>query len=222
MAKQKIKVIREEMLQVANNVAQEKSIDKDSVFEAMELALEKSARVKYGFERDIRVNINRENGDIKLSSYLEVVENLNEEEQAKQITLQEATKIKKDIKIGEYIIKDLPPIELGRVAAQNAKGVIIQKVREADKSRQYSEYKDKIGEIAVGVVKRTEFGNLIVDLGKNEAIIKREELIPRETFKNGDRVRSYIYDVKEDVKGYQIFFKNTPRISILSFYTRSS
>ncbi len=209
MAKQKIKVIREEMLQVANNVAQEKSIDKDSVFEAMELALEKSARVKYGFERDIRVNINRENGDIKLSSYLEVVENLNEEEQAKQITLQEATKIKKDIKIGEYIIKDLPPIELGRVAAQNAKGVIIQKVREADKSRQYSEYKDKIGEIAVGVVKRTEFGNLIVDLGKNEAIIKREELIPRETFKNGDRVRSYIYDVKEDIKGYQIFLSRT-------------
>jgi len=209
MAKQKIKVIREEMLQVANNVAQEKSIDKDSVFEAMELALEKSARVKYGFERDIRVNINRENGDIKLSSYLEVVENLNEEEQAKQITLKEAIKIKKDIKVGEYIVKDLPPIELGRVAAQNAKGVIIQKVREADKSRQYTEYKDKIGEIAVGVVKRTEFGNLIVDLGKNEAIIKREELIPRETFKNGDRVRSYIYDVKEDVKGYQIFLSRT-------------
>ena len=209
MAKKKIKVIREEMLQIANNVAQEKSIDQDSVFEAMELALEKAARVKYGFERDIRVSINRDSGDIKLNSYQEVVEKLTEEEQAKQITLDEAKKIRPEIITGEFIIKELPPIDLGRVAAQNAKGVIIQKVREADKSRQFNEYKDKIGEIAVGVVKRTEFGNLIVDLGKNEAIIKREELIPREAFKNGDRVRSYIYDVKEDVKGYQIFLSRT-------------
>ena len=195
MAKQKIKVIREEMLQVANNVAQEKSIDKDSVFNAMEMALEKAARVKYGFERDIRVVIDRETGDIKLNSYLEVVDVLSEELQAKQITLDEASKIQSKISIGEFIITELPPLDLGRVAAQNAKGVIIQKVREADKSRQYIEYKDKVGEIAIGIVKRTEFGNLIVDLGKTEAIIKREELIPRETFKNGDRVRSYIYDV---------------------------
>ena len=209
MAKQKIKVIREEMLQVANNVAQEKSIDKDSVFGAMEMALEKAARVKYGFERDIRVSINRDTGDINLSSYLEVVETFSEEEQARQIIIDEAKKIQPDISVGEYIIKELPPIDLGRVAAQNAKGVIIQKVREADKSRQFGEYKDKVGEIAVGVVKRTEFGNLIVDLGKNEAIIKREELIPRETFKNGDRVRAYIYDVKEDLKGYQIFLSRT-------------
>ncbi|MDC0037202.1 transcription termination factor NusA [Alphaproteobacteria bacterium] len=209
MAKQKIKVIREEMLQVANNVAQEKSIDKDSVFEAMEMALEKAARVKYGFERDIRVTVNRENGDINLNSYIEVVETLSEENQVNQIILEEAIKINPEIKIGEFIIKKLPQIDLGRVAAQNAKGVIIQKVREADKSRQYSEYKDKVGEIAIGVVKRTEFGNLIVDLGKSEAIIKREELIPREAFKNGDRVRSYIYDVKEDVKGYQIFLSRT-------------
>jgi len=218
MAKQKIKVIREEMLQVASNVAQEKSIDKDSVFEAMELALEKAARVKYGFERDIRVQINRENGDIKLNSYLEVVENLSEEIQAKQITFEEAKIIQPNIEIGEFIIKELPPIDLGRVAAQNAKGVIIQKVREADKSRQYNEYKDKVGDIAVGVVKRTEFGNLIVDLGKSEAIIKREELIPRETFKNGDRVRAYIYDVKEDIKGYQIFLSRThPQFLALLF-----
>ena len=209
MAKQKIKVIREEMLQVANNVAQEKGIDKDSVFEAMEMALEKAARVKYGFERDVRVQINRDNGDIKLNSYLEVVDSLREEEQAKQITFEEAKKIKPNINVGEFIIKELPPIDLGRVAAQNAKGVIIQKVREADKSRQFGEFKDKIGEIVVGVVKRTEFGNLIVDLGKSEAIIKREELIPRETFKNGDRVRAYIYDVKEDIKGYQIFLSRT-------------
>ena len=209
MAKQKIKVIREEMLQVANNVAQEKNINQDDVFSAMEQALEKSARVKYGMERDIRVNINRDTGDIKLESYLKVVEKYSEEEQAREILHSDAIKIKKTIKIDEYIIKELPPLELGRVAAQNAKGVIIQKVREADKTKQYDEYKDKVGEIAVGIVKRVEFGNFIIDLGKSEAIIKREELIPRETFKNGDRVRAYIYDVKSDLKGYQVFLSRT-------------
>ncbi len=197
------------MLQVATNVAQEKNIDQDSVFLAMEQALEKSARVKYGNEIDIRVLIDRATGDIKLNSYLEVVEEINEELQSRQILLNDAVKIKPDIKLGEHIIKELPPIELGRVAAQNAKGVIIQKVREADKSKQYEEYKDKIGEVAVGIVKRVEFGNLIIDLGKSEAIIKREELIPRETFKNGDRVRAYIYEVKNDVKGYQVFLSRT-------------
>ncbi len=209
MAKQKIKVIREEMLQVANNVAQEKNINQDDVFMAMEQALEKSARVKYGMERDIRVNINRDTGDIKLESYLKVVDNYSEENQAREILIDDALKIKKDAKIDEFIVKDLPPLELGRVAAQNAKGVIIQKVREADKSKQYEEYKDKVGEIAVGIVKRVEFGNLIIDLGKSEAIIKREELIPRETFKNGDRVRAYIYEVKNDLKGYQVFLSRT-------------
>ncbi len=219
MAKQKIKVIREEMLQVANNVAQEKSIDKEAVFEAMEQALEKAARVKYGTERDIRVSINKDTGDINLNSYLEVVEIFSEEEQAKQILLEDAKKIKEDTKVGDFIIKELPPIDLGRVAAQNAKGVIIQKVREADKSRQYEEYKDKLGEIAIGIVKRIEFGNLIIDLGKSEAIIKREELIPRETFKNGDRVRAYIYDVREDLKGYQVFLSRThPQFLAKLFY----
>ena len=209
MAKQKIKVIREEMLQVANNVAQEKNINQDDVFMAMEQALEKSARVKYGLERDIRVNINRDTGDIKLESYLKIVDIYSEEDQSREILLSDALKINKNAKIGEYIIKELPPLELGRVAAQNAKGVIIQKVREADKTKQYEEYKDKVGEIAIGIVKRVEFGNFIVDLGKNEAIIKREELIPRETFRNGDRVRAYIYDVKNDLKGYQVFLSRT-------------
>ena len=209
MAKQKIKVIREEMLQVASNVAQEKNINQDDVFSAMEQALEKSARVKYGSERDIRVNINRDTGDIKLESYLKVVDNFSEDEQVREILIEDAIKIKKNVKIDDYIVKELPPIELGRVAAQNAKGVIIQKVREADKSKQYEEYKDKVGEIAVGIVKRTEFGNFIIDLGKSEAIIKREELIPRETFKNGDRVRALIYDVKNDLKGYQVFLSRT-------------
>ncbi len=196
------------MLQVANNVAQEKNIDQESVFSAMEEALEKSARVKYGNERDIRVKIDRNTGDINLKSYLTVVESYSDE-QAKEILIDDAKKIQSDISVGEMITKDLPPIDLGRVAAQNAKGVIIQKVREADKSKQYEEYKDKIGEIAIGIVKRIEFGNLIVDLGKSEAIIKREELIPRETFKNGDRVRAYIYEVKNDIKGYQVFLSRT-------------
>ena len=209
MAKKKYNVIREEMLQVASNVAQEKNIDQDAVFSAMEKALEKSARVKYGQDIDIRISINRETGDIKLNSYLEVVDQINEEMQSRQILLEDAKKIDPNISLGEFIIKELPPIELGRVAAQNAKGVIIQKVREADKTNQYEEYKDKIGEIAVGIVKRIEFGNLIIDLGKSEAIIKREELIPRETFKNGDRIRAYIYEVKNDVKGYQVFLSRT-------------
>ncbi len=209
MAKKKINVIREEMLQVASNVAQEKNINQDSVFEAMEQALEKAARVKYGYETDVRVSIDRNTGDIKLNSYFEVVEEIEEEKQSRQILIDEAKKLNPNINVGEFYIKELPQIELGRVAAQNAKGVIIQKVREADKSNQYEEYKDKVGEIAVGIVKRIEFGNLIVDLGKSEAIIKREELIPRETFKNGDRVRSYIYEVKNDIKGYQVFLSRT-------------
>ena len=152
MAKKKYNVIREEMLQVASNVAQEKNIDQDSVFSAMEEALEKAARVKYGQEIDIRISIDRSTGDIKLNSYLEVVANIEEEFQSRQILLEDAKKTNPDIGLGEFITKELPPIELGRVAAQNAKGVIIQKVREADKSNQYEEYKDKVGEIAVGIV----------------------------------------------------------------------
>ena len=209
MANKKFNVIREEMLQVANNVAQEKNIDQDAVFLAMEQALEKAARVKYGQEIDIRISIDRSTGDIKLNSYLEVVNEIDEELQSRQILLDDAKKINPHINLSEFIVKELPPIELGRVAAQNAKGVIIQKVREADKSKQYEEYKDKVGEIALGIVKRVEFGNLIIDLGKSEAIIKREELIPREAFKNGDRVRAYIYEVKNDVKGYQVLLSRT-------------
>ena len=208
------------MLQVANNVALEKNIEKDEVFEAMESALEKAARVKYGHLRDIRVGIDRDTGDISLNSFLKVVDEIDPEEEQNQILINDALKINSQINIGEFITKPLPPFDFGRVAAQNAKGVIIQKVREADKSKQYDEYKDRVGEIAVGIVKRTEFGNLIVDLGKSEAIIKREELIPRETFKNGDRVRSYIYDVKEDTKGYQVFLSRTHPQFLAKLFTQ--
>ena len=209
MAKQKIKVIREEMLKVASDVAREKNLDQEEVFSAMENALEKAARVKYGQDRDIRVSINKLNGDIELNSYLEVVEKVELENEKNQISLKDAQKINLEITLGEFIKEKLPPFDFGRVAAQNAKGVIIQKVREADKSKQFNEYKDKVGEIVVGVVKRIEFGNVIVDLGKGEALLRREELIPREVFKNGDRVRSYIYDVREDSKGYQVFLSRT-------------
>jgi len=220
MAKQKIKVIREEMLQVAAAVAQEKNLDIEEIFSAMEQALEKAARVKYGQDKDIRVTINRESGDIELNSYTEVVENIDIENEKNQISLKEATKINSKITIGEFLKTQLPPFDFGRVAAQNAKGVIIQKVREADKSKQYEEYKDKISEIAIGVVKRIEFGNVIVDLGKSEAILRREELIPRETFKNGDRVRSYIYDVKQDSKGYQVFLSRTHPQFLAKLFTQ--
>ena len=209
MAKQKIKVIREEMLQVANNVALEKNIEIDEVFYAMEQALEKAARIKYGLDRDIRVKIDRDTGDINLGSYLKVVETINVEDEKNQILLKDAKKINSNIAVDEFIIEKLPPFDFGRVAAQNAKGIIIQKIREADKSRQYKEFNDRVGEIVLGVVKRSEFGNFIIDLGKGEGIIKREELIPRESFKNGDRIRSYIYDVREDSKGYQIFLSRT-------------
>lgn len=204
-----MKVIREEMLQVANDVAKEKNLDNSEIFFAMEQALEKAARVKYGQDRDIRVSIDRENGDIELNSYLEVVEAVDLENEKNQLSLKEATKIKPNIVIGEFIKEKLPPFDFGRVAAQNAKKVIIQKVREADKSKQYIEYKDKVGELSTGTVKRVEFGNVIVDLGKGEAIMRREELIPREAFKSGDRVKSYIYDVKQDSNGYQIFLSRT-------------
>tara|TARA_B100001123_G_C15335308_1_gene1032605 strand:- start:3319 stop:4857 length:1539 start_codon:yes stop_codon:yes gene_type:complete len=209
MIKKKIKVIREEMLQVAANVAREKNLDDKEIFSAMEQALEKAARVKYGQDRDIRVTIDRENGDIKLNSYLQVVEKVNIEDEKNQISLKEAKKINPNILIDEFVIEKLPPFDFGRVAAQNAKGVIIQKVREADKSKQYQEFKDKVGELAIGIVKRIEFGNVIVDLGKGEALLRREELIPREVFKNGDRIRSYIYDVRQDTKGYQVFLSRT-------------
>ena len=197
------------MLQVAEAVARDKNIEKSTVFDAMEEALKKVAKSKYGQARDIRVSIDRETGNISLNSYKTVVDKIDSEEEENQITLNEAIKKNPDIKLGENIKNELPLFDFGRVAAQIAKGVIFQKVREADKARQFNEYKDRLGEIAIGIVKRLEFGNVIVDLGKAEGIIKREEIIPRENFKNGDRVRSYIYDVKEDSKGSQIFLSRT-------------
>ncbi len=210
MVDNKNKIIREEMLLVAETVAKEKNIEKVIVFQAMEEALQKVAKSKYGQARDIRVSIDQDSGDISLNSYKTVVEKItSEEEEENQITLKKAKKINPDIILGETIKSELPLFDFGRVAAQIAKGVIFQKVREADKERQYNEYKDKLEQIAIGIVKRIEFGNVIIDLGKAEAILKREEIIPRENFKNGDRVRAYIYDVRQDSKGPQIFLSRS-------------
>jgi len=196
-----------ELLQVADAVAREKSIDRDQVLEAMEQAIQKAGRSKYGHEHDIRARIDRKTGDIHLMRYLEVVENV--ENEITQITLDEARRTKKDAKFGDFLTDELPPIDFGRIAAQTAKQVIVQKVREAERERQYNEYKDRIGEIVNGLVKRVEYGNVTVDLGRAEAILRRDELLPREHFKNGDRVRAYIYDVRKEQRGPQIFLSRT-------------
>ena len=198
---------RPEILMVADAVAREKNIDREDVFEAMEQAIQKAGRSKYGFEHDIRVNINRKTGAITLARYRAVVDVI--ENETTELTLKEAQRINPDIKVGEFIVDQLPPIDFGRIAAQTAKQVITQKVRDAERNKQYEEYKERIGTIINGTVKRIEFGNVIVDIGKTEAILRRDEIIPREKFKNGDRVRAYVLDVRRENRGPQIFLSRT-------------
>ncbi len=198
---------RLELLQVADAVAREKSIDREEVLEAMEEAIQKAARTKYGQEHDVRAQIDRKTGDIRLARYVEVAEEI--ENEVTQITLDVARAKKSDAEIGEFLIDPLPPIDFGRIAAQTAKQVIVQKVRDAERQRQYAEYKDRIAEIVNGMVKRVEFGNVTVDLGRAEAILRRDEMIPRESFRPGDRVRAYIYDVREEIRGPQIFLSRS-------------
>ncbi|MDP6842047.1 MAG: transcription termination factor NusA [Rhodospirillales bacterium] len=197
-----------ELIMVADTVAREKGIEREEVFDAMEQAIQKAGRSKYGHEHDIRAEIDRKSGEIKLARYLEVAEEI--ENEATQITLETARARKADAEVGEFLVDPLPPIDFGRIAAQTAKQVIVQKVREAERARQYLEFKDSIGEVVNGMVKRIEFGNVIVDLGgRAEGIIRRDETIPREHFSNGDRVRSYIYDVREELRGPQIFLSRS-------------
>ena len=200
-------IARPELLLVADAVAREKSIDREEVLEAMEQAIQKAGRAKYGHEKDIRATIDRKTGDVRLSRWTEAVETVENEET--QIPVHIAKKFKPEIKIGEHLVDPLPPIDFGRIAAQTAKQVIVQRVREYERKRQYEEYKDRVGEIINGVVKRTEYGNLMVELGRAEALLRRDELIPRESFRNGDRVRAYIYDVREEPRGPQIFLSRT-------------
>ncbi len=198
---------RLELLQIADAVAREKSIEAEEVLIAMEMAIQKAARSKYGQEHDVRAEIDRKSGDIKLARYLEVVEEI--ENEVTQITPKEAQTMKEGAAIGEFVVDPLPPIDFGRIAAQTAKQVIVQKVREAERKRQYEEYKDRVTEIVNGIVKRTEFGNITVDLGRAEGVIRRDESIPRESLRPGDRVRAYIYDVREELRGPQIFLSRS-------------
>jgi len=206
-----------ELLLVADTVAREKGIDREEVLDAMEQAIQKAGRSKYGHEHDIRAQIDRKSGEIRLARYLEVAEEI--ENEATQVTLDAAKARKEDAVIGDFLIDPLPPIDFGRIAAQTAKQVIVQKVREAERKRQYAEFKDRVGEVVNGMVKRVEFGNIIVDLGgRAEGIIRRDESIPREHFNNGDRVRSYIYDVREELRGPQIFLsRNHPQFMAALF-----
>ncbi|MBL8711629.1 MAG: transcription termination/antitermination protein NusA [Alphaproteobacteria bacterium] len=198
----------QEMLQVADAVAREKSIDREIVIQAMEEAIQKAGRSKYGYDHDIRATIDRKTGEIELFRYREVVEAFNEEipeAEARQILLKPAKKIKPDAVVGEFLVDKLPPLDFGRIAAQTAKQVIFQKVRDAERDRMFEEYKDRTGEIVSGVVKRVEYGNITVDLGRGEGYLRRQDALPREHFKNGDRVRAYIFDVRREQRGPQIF-----------------
>ena len=198
---------RIEMLQVADAVAREKAIERDQVLIAMEQAIQKAARAKYGAEHDIRVNIDRQTGEISLMRYRQVVEAI--ENEATQIELPEAQTKNPDAKVGDFLTDSLPPIDFGRISAQTAKQVIVQRVREAERERQYNEYKDRVGEVVNGIVKRVEFGNVTVDLGRAEAVLRRDEIIPREVFRVSDRVRALIYDVRKETRGPQIFLTRT-------------
>ena len=201
---------RPEIVLVADTVAREKNIDREDVFTAMEVAIQKGARSKYGMEHDIRAKIDRKTGAISLARYREVVaDDAIIENEAAQITLSRAKDYKADAEIGEFLVDPLPPIDFGRIAAQTAKQVIVQKVREAERNKQFEEYKEKIGTIVNGTVKRNEFGNLVLDIGKTEAILRRDEIIPREKFKNGDRIRAYVLDVRRENRGPQIFLSRT-------------
>ncbi|WP_108663344.1 transcription termination factor NusA [Acuticoccus kandeliae] len=205
-----------ELLQIADAVAREKQIDRAIVIEAMEDAIQKAARARYGQETEIRAEINPKSGETRLQRLLAVVEEV--ENPATQIALVDALEKNPEVQVGDFIADPLPPIEFGRVATQSAKQVIVQKVREAERDRQFDEFKDRIGEIINGIVKRVEYGNVIVDLGRGEAIVRRDQLIPREVFRPGDRIRSYIMDVRREPRGPQIFLSRThPQFTAMLF-----
>src|SRR3974390_263475 len=198
---------RLELLQIADAVAREKSIDRGIVIAAMEDAIAKAARSRYGAETDVHAEIEPKTGDLRLTRHMLVTDNV--ENPSNQITLEEARKRHPAAQVGDTIADPLPPLEYGRIAAQSAKQVIVQKVREAERDRQYAEYKDRIGDIVNGIVKRVEYGNVVVDLGRGEAIVRRDEMLPREVFRNGARIRAYIYDVRREPRGPQIFLSRT-------------
>ena len=198
---------RLELLQIADAVAREKTIDRSIVISAMEEAIAKAARARYGSETDVHAEIHPKTGQLSLTRHMLVVEDV--ENSSNQISLNDAQRANPGAQVGDTIADTLPPLEYGRIAAQSAKQVIVQKVREAERDRQYQEFKDRIGEIVNGVVKRVEYGSVIVDLGRGEAIVRRDEMLPREVFRNGDRVRAFVFDVRRETRGPQIFLSRT-------------
>ena len=198
---------RLELLQIADAVAREKLIDPELVIEAMEESMAKAAKSRYGAELDIRAHIDRKTGALTMTRVRSVVEEV--ENHFTEMTPSEARAHLDNPEVGDEIIDELPPMDFGRIAAQSAKQVILQKVREAERARQYEEFKDRVGEIINGVVKRVEYGNVIVDVGRGEAVLRRDQLINREAFRTGDRVRAYIREVREETRGPQIFLSRT-------------
>ncbi len=194
---------RAELLAIANSVASEKMIDKGIVIEAIEEAIQRAARARYGAENDIRAKLDVQTGDLRLWRVVEVVETV--EDYFKQVDLAAGQKLQKDAQLGDFIVDPLPAVDLGRIDAQSAKQVIFQKVREADRERQYQEFKDRAGEIITGVVKSVEFGHIVVNLGRAEGVIRRDQQIPRELMRVGDRVRALILSVRSETRGPQIF-----------------
>lgn len=192
-----------ELLAIADSVAKEKLIDKAIVIEAMEDAIQRAAKNRYGVENDIRAKLDPISGDLRLWRVVEVVEQVDD--YFKQVDLKGAEKLQKGAKVGDFIVDPLPPIEFGRIQAQASKQIIFQKVRDAERERQYDEFKDRVNEIITGVVKRVEFGHVVVDLGRAEGVIRRDQQIPREVVRVGDRVRSVVLNVRRENRGPQIF-----------------
>ncbi len=208
MSTKGISANRLELLQIADAVAREKSIDKNIVISAMEEAIQKAAASRYGIENNIKAEINPETGSIALMRLLDVVEKVDDF--STQINIEDAKLRNPNAEIGgDPVEEELPPIDFGRVAAQSAKQVIFQKVREAERERHYEEFKDRVGEIINGVIKRVEYGTVVVDLGRAEAVIRKDALLPREVYKPGDRVRAYIMEVRREIRGPQIFLSRT-------------
>lgn len=196
-----------EIIQIAESVAREKGINMDLVLTAMEDAIEVAGRRKYGHEQNIKAEINKKSGEVKLFRVIDVVE--EPENLVTEISLDDANERNPGLSIGDQIMEPLPPIDLGRVAAQSAKQIIIQKVRDAEREKQYEDFKDRSGEILGGIVKRIEFGDIVVDLGRTEAVIKRDQQIKSEMFKVNDRIRAYVYKVERLQRGPQIFLSRT-------------
>ena len=198
-----------ELLQTAEAVAREKMIDPALVVEAMEESLARAAKSRYGAEMDIRVSIDRKTGRASFTRVRTVVEDEEVENYQAEMTVEQARPYLESPAVGDQFIEEVPPVEMGRIAAQSAKQVILQKIREAERDRQFEEFKDRAGTIINGVVKREEYGNVIVDMGRGEAILRRNDKIGRESYRPNDRVRCYIKDVRREPRGPQIFLSRT-------------